>query len=70
MGKLKAPENSGGINIAGVEYKANRNGVITIPDEHVGLALTHGYTEFAGKEKAELAPADAAGEPLTTGGAQ
>ena len=44
--KLKCPKGTVNINVAGVEYDADTNGLVTITDErHIEAALKNGFTK-------------------------
>lgn len=45
--KMQAPENCGGLSIAGTSFEVDPTGTADIPDHAVAIAKSHGFTEYA-----------------------
>lgn len=46
MPKLKAPQDHGSVSVEGVEYLADGNGFVTVPDEAVKHLIDHGFYQI------------------------
>lgn len=66
MPKFTAPKNFGGFTHGGGSYKADKKGIVTLPDGiSVSVAASHGLIPADGTPEADTDPA-----PEDTGGAE